>query len=495
MTAGDDGTRIWSTASGTPPTRLPIPKGTVDPGRAVKSVFSNDGLLLAIGYEEGYVEIWPASGRGVPVALPSRGRGIRALQFSADSRHLLVTSKSGSAVVESVTRSSPSTHVPAPDAPKTQFDSIRHAEALNSGRLPPGPAQLALSASAFSPDGRRILAGYRDGTIAVHPGAWSPDNAGFRANDFTLLADLVVNSDSQDYLAVEYLTQLNGAPQHIVSFRYPGRPENVRAYRVGGGKPVTKQRILEALDRTIASARDVLRVQQRVVLVAYVSAHGWIGADNRAYLLPSDADADDPSTWIAYEDFIAPINRFLAEPREASRFADPGGADQSRLAIVIFDACQTARYPEVKDLMAAGDLAQRGLIVVQSTSPGRYAWHWTGTLESRKNITIQRERRWSFPPPPKAERGLILTNLKARMSALPVATLRLLKLFIDLKGLKPEGDDRMISATDWIAGTKEAVAVVLAEVPDAANPDLGAGAGQQVLADADPKLYDSGSSR
>ena len=62
------------------------------------------------------------------------------------------------------------------------------------------------------------------------------------------------------------------------------------------------------------------------------------------------------------------------------------------------------------------------------------------------------------------------------MSALPVGTLRLFELFIDKKGSQPEGDGRMISATDWIEGMKAAVEVVLEEVPDAANPDLGAGA-------------------
>jgi len=84
VTAGADGTRIWSDASGTSPLRLPIPNGTRDPGAAVKAAFSSDGSLLAIGYEERDVEIWPGSGRGVPVALPSFGRGIRTLQFSAE---------------------------------------------------------------------------------------------------------------------------------------------------------------------------------------------------------------------------------------------------------------------------------------------------------------------------------------------------------------------------------------------------------------------------
>ena len=179
----------------------------------------------------------------------------------------------------------------------------------------------------------------------------------------------------------------------MASCRLPGKSENVTGYRVGGGRPVTKQRMLEAVDRTIANARDVLRVRQRVILVTYVSAHGWTGADGRAYLLPSDADANVPSTWIAYEDFLAPIRRFLAEPRTPSPFTNPDGANQSRLAVVIFDTCQTARYSEIDRRTAIPSLAQPGLIVVQATSrTGRSAWHWTGTMESEKNITIQSER-------------------------------------------------------------------------------------------------------
>ena len=71
-----------------------------------------------------------------------------------------------------------------------------------------------------------------------------------------------------------------------------------------------------------------------------------------------------------------------------------------------------------------------------------------------------------------------------------MGTLRLFELFIDKKGSQPEGDGRMISATDWIEGMKAAVEVVLEEVPDAANPDLGAGARQEVLSQSDQKQYD-----
>lgn len=71
-----------------------------------------------------------------------------------------------------------------------------------------------------------------------------------------------------------------------------------------------------------------------------------------------------------------------------------------------------------------------------------------------------------------------------------MGTLRLLALFIDKKGAQPDGDERMISASDWIGGMMAAVEVVLDEVPDAANPDLGAGARQEVLSQLDPKQHD-----
>ena len=149
VTLGDDGTRIWSTGSGTPPARIPIPKGTVDPGVAVRGALSHDGARLAIGYAEGYVEIWRASGRGVPVSLATRGQAVRSLQFSANDQHLLVTWASGTAAVESVTGSTPSARVPSPDAPSSQFDDIRRSQAISSGRLPPRSPQLALSASTL----------------------------------------------------------------------------------------------------------------------------------------------------------------------------------------------------------------------------------------------------------------------------------------------------------------------------------------------------------
>jgi hypothetical protein len=262
-----------------------------------------------------------------------------------------------------------------------------------------------------------------------------------------------------------------------------GQPAGVTVHQVGKGVPVTKQRILGALSGTIANARSVLETQGRVMLITYVSAHGWTGRDGRPYLLPADADSDDPATWISYDEVLRPFYEFGAEVEAAA----PADGDTRALAIVILDTCQIQRYQgSEQPAPSRHDLSRPGVIVVQSTSPGRYAWHWTQTYTSDKTVSVDKETRWGFPPPPKAERGRVVSALSAGMSVLPVASQRLLRAMIDERAKKPDASDRLIPVGEWLAYTREYVGHVLAtEVPDSSNRNLAA-AGQEVQVHSSP---------
>jgi WD40 repeat protein len=500
VTTAWDGIRIWPVVGTDPPKLLPILTGqSGSAGPAQSAIFSPDGSLVAVGYAKGYVQVWQADGSREPITLGSYGTGVKSLAFSADGKYLLKVSDTGTAWVRDVAARQPAMFLPRPAAPKGKWDGIATSEALKKGKLPPRPPQLAIRAAAFSPDADRVVVGYSDGTVAMQPGVHPNPKRAFRADDLTLLADLEVSADTPNSdLAIQYLIQLDGIPQQMSSFRAAKSPENSTVYYVGSGKPVTRQRILDSLSRSIANAARTLELQHRVVFVAYVSAHGWIGPDGRQYLLPADADSDDPTTWISYEEFLQPIRAFLANENKDSPFYDPFRGDMGRLAIVIFDTCQVARSGELQQI-SAPDLSQRGLLVVQATSPGRYAWHWTGTLTTTGNTTIEKESRWGFPPPPKAKRGPISTTLSTNMSVLPVASQNVLN---DLQASKIPGsapivgtliqpdEASMISAAEWVTETRRAVDRLLAQIPEASNPELKGKAAQEVQVQADPRQYD-----
>jgi hypothetical protein len=313
------------------------------------------------------------------------------------------------------------------------------------------------------------------------------ENPGFRVGDLTLLADVefgpnIPNSD----LAVKYLERIDGIPELMSYFRPVNSTEKDSVYYVGSGKSVTRQRILDSLSQAIEKARRVLEIQRRVVFVVYVSAHGWLGPDGRPYLLPADADADDPKTWISYEEFLQPIYAFLAQENKIGPFFDPVRGDLSRVGIVIFDTCQFPRSGELDKVPATPDLSRLGLVVVQATSPGRYAWHWTESLTSKGNITVEKETRWGFPPPPKAKRGPLATSLSMNMSVLPVAS----QMVLNEKTSPPETEDRMISVSEWVGGTAQGVEVLLAKIPEAMNPELKGATGQKVQIQSNPRQYD-----
>jgi hypothetical protein len=484
LTAGADGARIWGVASAAPPQLIPIPAGWgTDIHGLRKAVFSADGSRLAMADGRGHLQIMPLTKGGTALAFNTGTSDTYSLEFSSDGAHVLVAGADGQAYLQRAEPGARAVFVTAPKATAVRgvLPATAKTNALRGGWF---RDTVAIRAVALSSDSRWILAGYSDGTIALHPGIPSEEHRGFRADDLTFLADTSLTSDVQpaelglsfSNLAVQLLSGLRGAPEHMTASLAKGQRDGVTTYQVGTGAPVTKQRILGALSGTVANARTVLEAQGRVLLVTYVSAHGWSGRDGRPYLLPADADSDDPATWISYEEVLRPFYEFGAEVAAAVP-----AEDTRALVIVILDTCQIQRYQgSEQPTWSQQDLSRPGVIVVQSTSPGRYAWHWTQMYTRDKTVSVERETRWGFPPPPKAERGRVVNALSTRMSVLPVASQRLLRLMIDQRSKKSDAGDRLVSIGEWLANTRDYVRHLLStEVPDSANPDLAA-AGQEV---------------
>jgi WD40 repeat protein len=507
VTTGWDGTRIWAVKGTEPPRLFSIPpRQGLAAGSAYKAIFSPDDSRIAIGYVNGFVQLWNADGSGDPKSLGNSGGGIKDLAFSPDGEYILKVSDKGIAWIRDVAEVHPVMFMPLPDGGNNQwYDSARY-DALKKGRLPP-QRTLAIRAAAFDASSKRVLVGYDDGTVAVEPGGRPDPKRVFRVDDLELLADLKAREDTPGFgMAIEYLLQADGVAEQMSMFQKDNGPEESAIYYVGSGDPVTRTRIFESLSGSIAKAKRALKLHHRVILVVYVAAHGWIGPDGKQYLLPSDADADDPKTWISYGEFLQPIREFLAAENNASPSGDESANNMSKLALVVFDTCQVARLNE-SGSFPVPDLSQRNLWVIQSTSPGRYAWHWTATQASKENITVDKETRWGFPPPPKAQRGLISTSLSTRMSLLPVASQKALTALAaqapktnspaknansvgPMSSDDPNDDWPMISAGVWMHEIRAEVDYLLKEVPDASNPQLGRRAAQEVQLQFDPEQDD-----
>jgi WD40 repeat protein len=376
--------------------------------REVPPLFSTDNSRVAVQRKDGGLEVWNSNGKGPPILLFGR-----PLAFSPDGAHLLIN---------------------IPDEGVWLWNLLSVPRASN---VAPYRNSEPIKA-VFSPGGEEIAIVFRDGFSAIYPGIPrepSPYN-------FTLLTDTSVlvgqaetdegimekDRDSLSYLldspfeATKYAyIRTSHQKYHRLSFgaldRISGAYNLLLKYARTGSmrfseRPVTKARIKESIEKTLKSASRTQERYGRVLVVLYISAHGWLGQDGRPYLLPADAMGRDPATWIAYEDILSTLDRFINKD---------GVPSPHRRAIVVFDTCQiqavktnrqTFTYPE----------APEGVTVIFSTSPGQYAWHWSSLIKISKDIKVMEETRWGIPPPPKADRGKFEEEYSMNMSVVPVAS-------------------------------------------------------------------------
>lgn len=232
----------------------------------------------------------------------------------------------------------------------------------------------------------------------------------------------------------------------------------VSAMGYGGGgssELVRRARIETSLAEGIAAAERTHEKQGRVMLVIYVAAHGWLGPDGQPYFLAADAVEKDPATWISYRSVLESVEAFLG--RNA-----PGST--SRSALVIFDTCQIS--PGGMDMPPAALPTAPGLVLVQSTSPGQYAWHWTGTDVMTQHVDVVKETRIGVGLPPKARRGDFTTELSSTMSVLPLANQCSLADATRAHKAQAGTDDRQIGAREWFASLKRKSAFYLAQIPE-----------------------------
>ena len=111
------------------------------------------------------------------------------------------------------------------------------------------------------------------------------------------------------------------------------------------------------------------------VAVLYIATHGAIGSDGRDYIAVADSVHDDPSTWVAVDDILQPYF-------EAARSTSP----RNLQLLLIVDACRTFGDIAAKRTEPVGPIPTN-VTLMQTTSPGRYAFHWINKKSSR--ITVE----------------------------------------------------------------------------------------------------------
>jgi hypothetical protein len=412
--------------------------------------FSWDSTSLVVAEANGTLNVFDARTLKQQNAAGFTMSGVSSLQFSEHAPYFAARSDLGAVWLQDL--NGRAWQVPRPRSPRDD-SGVDLWGTIEMSRIPHGPDETPIQSVGLSDDGRYVVAGYKDGTVGIHAGMNPPAGRPFRVDDEVLLADHQFDDKALSIMALWYLQQLNGGPRnlHYGEQKLVYRPSDLR---VGSGKPVTRERVFNALHQIIRSA-EVGSAGAGAVLVVYVAAHGWLGPDGRKYFLPSDAVASEPGTWIGFDEFLKPIRDFV------SVFAP------NRAAIVVFDTCQ----------VRLGSAAQsgndplkgpEGLVVIESTSPGEYAWHWTGHMDSSVTRTTVK-KKWRSTRNGKPVESAESTTVSARMSIFPIASQWALSSLIDAKRTEASPDERVITIDNWIFNVQSAMKELLRNIPDVAK--------------------------
>ena len=390
------------------------------------------------------------------------GSGLRSFELSRDGKYLLFITESGNAWIQDG-KYIHKTSVPRPDRKDDRGMTIGFS--IDQGTIPAGRSTSRIEVASLSPDARYLVAGYEDGSIGIHPAINLPEPRAFRADDQFLLADMNFDKTPTSILVIWYLRQLRATARDLHYHppkNSPDGSEDPNFLQLGRGEPVTRQRIFTALTAAIEKAQQTEALRQNAVLIVYVAAHGWIGTDGRQYFLPADADKSNPNTWIAFDDFLSPIKEFLRAP---SALNNGDGPDKA--AIVIFDTCQTRLgSPESARSVSSTD-APKNLIVVEATSPGQYAWHWTGNLESTEMTTSDKSTtRFGITHRSRPKDTNTKSDYSSRMSMFPYASQWALNKLIDYRSKFPDTEKREITLHEWLMNTQDAMTALEEGIPE-----------------------------
>lgn len=348
------------------------PEDRSDRIRSDVTAVSPNGERLAVAYGNGHVGIYPADGGPTrflkirSVSSDTRWGTFSDLRYTADGEMLVARTKGGNV------------HLVPTELP---FLS-RELTFLCFGFK---DRECATSID-LSTDGRMLAYLLDSGRVVIRP---LPDvRAMARRVDFQLLADFTDDQRSSAGHSARRELDRHYATAHLIA--------QETATKSGLGVPVTKQMIERGLRESIDrfDRKREFWPDESAFLVIYVAAHGGIGNDGKKYILPADAKPGRHDTWISYEDFLEPVNTYI-------RNAVQNQNDRpSPTALVVLDTCQNPIEGQVDHIVPTPS-SPAGVYVVESTSPGQYAFHWTHTradFEFERSKVEESGFSFSFPP-------------------------------------------------------------------------------------------------
>lgn len=432
LVADEGGVRFWW-----PETGRVVPVSSA----ANYAQFSPDQSRIVMVIPGGSIEVWKNDPPEREIVLRYRFKGLNSVEFSADNSHLLME-VGGSVYLQEIGSETIPYALPKPLDPDDKWRGVHDYLSLKETGLPSYKEYVPITSVRYSRDSTLIAIGYKDGHVAVVPGVDPKWRCELRDDRLWLLTDLQISvDDPKSKLLLSFLDHLDGVRgiTRVCSAPVLSGGEHVR--QAGTGEHITRKRVLSAVAHAVETARTMLQERHTVALVIYISAHGLVGLDRAAYLLPADADAKDPGTWVSYSQVLEPVRQFLSDLGPGER--------KNAAAVVIFDTCQFYNESTPPSEIHPPD-PQHGLVIVESASPGQYAWHWilASSVTKQPSQTIR-----GRPKPDRSggdSRGSNETDFQAGISVLPISSQFAFNQLIEKKEKASEAEAE-IMMSEWVA--------------------------------------------
>ena len=416
-------------------------KGTAPYVGDARPMFSRDGRKVALKTRDGAYDIWQLDAMQTPTFVVV-DRGVTTLHFSSNGRSLV----GGTALrafgwnIEAAQREGQA--------------SFAQAMTLVSPLLAAEGSRASLAALAVANSGAMAWVGMTDGTVQsfgleTTAAIESRFHVNFDADIYRPKAASMAQAVSDPTYSA--LTSIGG-----IDWLEDRMFFNMGMTRGQDERPPTRTRqAVMNLQATFFQAEQAHKYNGSVMLILYVAAHGWIGADGKPVVLPGDAVESDSTSWIPYQWFVDQVDKFV-------------GTDGTRRAVIIFDTCQ--RLVAGERVGALGpQSASPYVTIVESASPGQYAWHWRVESQFSSDRTVTSESRFGFPYlPPKAPRGKSEATLSTTMSVFPLTSTCVLSAVAD--ELRAKGTDpfrpRGMSVGEWLELIAREAQDILIKIPD-----------------------------
>jgi hypothetical protein len=229
---------------------------------------------------------------------------------------------------------------------------------------------------------------------------------------------------------------------------------------LGDGKLVTRAKLNQDISAAITMAERVYQANGSVLLVLYVAAHGVRSSSGEYFLQPADARIDDPSTWMSLSELLQPVRRWIEEDL---------AAQGNKQVLVITDTCQRDTELSSSSSVPQAKALPHWLVVVQSASPGQYAWHFPSSAQSRETVRSDKTHFGIVPGISDEKSGTFVREFRSRMSLFPLALqcgLAFARQTYD-NSPKFQGESAMIGNDDLISITEESLKELLTKIPTA----------------------------